>query len=146
MNWLNVSGLIFMVLLLIPNIIYAVKFQENSTPCPNRAMNILEQIGRYASMLLMVFHIGIAEFGFSSVNAFLCYLLGNLILLLLYWVIWMMYFIEQSRGKSLALAVIPTLMFLLSGVTLRHILLIISSVVFGIGHIYITYQNSRNKI
>ena len=50
MNWLNVSGLIFMVLLLIPNIIYAVKFHENNTPCPNRAMNILEQIGHYASI------------------------------------------------------------------------------------------------
>lgn len=145
MNWLNVFGLIIIVLLLIPNVIYALKFRKDNTFCQSRAMNILEQIGRYASMFLMVFNIGIAEFGFSSVAAFLCYLLGNLIFVLLYWIIWMMYFVKQSRGKSLALAIIPTLMFLFSGVTLRHVLLIVSSVVFGIGHIYITYQSNFNK-
>ena len=43
----------------------------------------------------------------------------------------------------MALAIIPICMFLLSGITLRHMLLVVSAVVFGIGHIYITYQNAK---
>ena len=87
MNWLNVFGLIFVVLLLIPNIIYAVKVKNQQNKCSNRFMNIMEQIGRYGCMFLMVFNIGIAEFGFGSVGAFFTYLFGNVFLMILYWLI-----------------------------------------------------------
>lgn len=39
----------------------------------------------------------------------------------------------------------PTGIFMLSGITLRHVLLSISSVVFGICHIYITCQNAKEE-
>ena len=104
-------------------------------------MNILEQIGRYVCMFLMVFNIGIAEFGFGSVGAFLVYSIGNVLLLLSYWIIWMLYFHKQSFGKQIALAILPTCLFLLSGITMRHCLLILFGVVFGVGHVYVTYKN-----
>ena len=88
MDWLNVFGLIFVILLLIPNIVYAIKFKGKKNLCTNKFMNILEQIGRYACMFLMVFNIGIAEFGFGSVDAFLIYSIGNVLLILSYWIIW----------------------------------------------------------
>ena len=75
MNWLNVFGLVFVVLLLIPNIIYAIKAKNKQNKCINKFMNVIEQIGRYGCMFLMIFNIGIAEFGFGSVYAFLIYLL-----------------------------------------------------------------------
>ncbi len=59
-NWLNVFGLVIVVLLLIPNIIYAIKFKNQQNKCTNKAMNIIEQIGRYGCMFLMVFNIGIS--------------------------------------------------------------------------------------
>ena len=46
-EWLNIFGLILVVLLLIPNIVYAVKNKDSENLCKNRFMNILEQIGRY---------------------------------------------------------------------------------------------------
>ena len=125
MNWLNVFGLIFVVLLLIPNIIYAVKVKNQQNKCSNRFMNIMEQIGRYGCMFLMVFNIGIAEFGFGSVGAFFTYLFGNVFLMILYWLIWMLYFIKQTYFKQILLAVIPTCLFLLSGITMLHYLLIV---------------------
>lgn len=70
LNWLNLFGLIFVVLLLIPNIIYALKAKNQQNKCTNKFMNIMEQISRYGCMILMVFHFGIAEFGFPSVGAF----------------------------------------------------------------------------
>ena len=143
MSWLNVFGLVFVVLLLIPNIIYAVKYRDVENLCKNKVMNVLEQIGRYGSMFLMVFNIGIAEFGFVSTNAFLIYFLGSIVLMLAYWIIWIIFFVNQSMWNRMALAIIPTLLFLLSGCTLRHILLIITAIVFGMGHIYVTYINAK---
>ena len=70
MNWLNISGLIFVVLLLIPNIIHAIKVKNQKNKCSNKFLNVMEQIGRYGCMFLMVFNIGIAEFGFRSVGIF----------------------------------------------------------------------------
>ena len=138
---INVFGLIIILLILIPNIIYAIKVNDHENKCQNKIMNILEQIGRYGCMFLMVFNIGIAEFGFKSVGLFLTYLIGNLILLISYLVMWVLYFKKQNFWKQIALAVIPTIIFLISGVTMLHILLIAFGVIFGLGHIYVTYQN-----
>lgn len=143
-NWLNVFGLIFVVLLLIPNIIYAIKEKEQQNKCTNKFMNVMEQIGRYGCMFLMIFNIGIAEFGFGSASAFFAYLFGNTLLMILYWIIWMLYFNKHTYLKQILLAVIPTCLFLLSGITMRHYLLVIFGVIFGIGHLYVTNKNRLN--
>ena len=48
-DWLNIWGLIIVVLMLIPNILYALKAKESTNKCKNKMMNIIEQIGRYVS-------------------------------------------------------------------------------------------------
>ncbi len=141
-GWLNLFGLMIVVLLLIPNIIYALKEKNRENRCTNRLMNLLEQIGRYGSMFLMVFNIGLAEFGFSSVEAFVVYLFGNLLLMIAYWLIWGLYFRRKTGWKQMALALIPTGIFLLSGITMGHFLLILFAILFGIGHLYVTNKNA----
>ena len=140
-SWLNIFGLMIIVLIMIPNIIYALKVKDQQNRCRNKFMNVLEQIGRYGCMFLMVFNIGIAELGFRSVGLFLTYLFGNSILIISYWIIWALYFKKPAYWKQLALAVIPTAVFLLSGITMMHWLLIIFGIIFGVGHIYVTYKN-----
>lgn len=142
-SWINLFGLVIVILMLLPNIIYAVKFHGLENKCKNKIMNIIEQIGRYSSMFLIVFNIGIAEFGFSSVEAFIICFVGNILLIIAYWIIWMLYYKKMILWKSMALAIIPTVIFLLSGITLRHYFLVVSAIVFGIGHIYVTYQNAK---
>ena len=141
LDWLNIFGLIFVVLLLAPNIVYAVKEKDQENKCTNKFMNVVEQVGRYGCMFLMVFNIGLAEFGFWAKGAFLTYLFGNIVLMTAYWAIWLLYFKKKEYWKQIALALIPTGLFLLSGVTMRHWLLCIFAVVFGIGHVYVTNQN-----
>ena len=63
--------------------------------------------------------------------------------MLTYWVMWIIFFVNPSMWNRMALAIIPTLLFLLSGCTLGHILLIITAIIFGIGHIYVTYTNAK---
>lgn len=140
-GWLNGFGLLIVILLLIPNVIYAFKHRNQRNKCTSRGMNVLEQIGRYGCMFLMIFHIGIAEFGFSSIGMFVTYLAGNIILMIVYWVSWMLFFRKASGKIQMTLAIVPVILFLLNGITMRHYLLIIAGTMFGIGHLYVTYQN-----
>lgn len=73
----------------------------------------------------------------------LTYLFANSALLIAYLIIWGFYFKKPSVRKALALAIIPTAIFLISGLTLRHWLLVAAALLFGTGHIYVTYQNHK---
>lgn len=134
---MNILGLIIVVLLLVPNIIYAVRNRNQSNRCTNIFMNIAEQIGRYACMFLMVF----TEFWYKSTGAFVIYIFGNAILMCAYWVIWILYFRQQTWFKQIGLALIPAFIFLLSGITMRHYLLVVFAVLFGISHFYVASKN-----
>ena len=45
-NWFNLYGLILVLLLLLPNILYAIKADHRQNPCSCRFLNVLEQAGR----------------------------------------------------------------------------------------------------
>lgn len=139
-GWINVFGTIIIVILLIPNIIYAIKNKTSENKYKNKLVNIIEQLGRYASLIFTIFPIGIS--GFRNVEYMLVYLIVNSILLLLYLIIWIVYFKGKSLFKSMLLAIIPTIIFLICGITLSHWGLIISSIIFGFAHILITYKNN----
>lgn len=140
---ISLCNLVIVAVMLVPNIIFAVRFPNRENKCDNKAMNLLEQVGRYGSMALMVLPLGVWEFGFSSVEEFLIWGLGSGGLLLAYLILWIFYFRKESRGLAMALAVIPTCIFLLSGITLRHWLLAAAAVIFGVAHIYVTRENNR---
>ena len=139
-KWINLFGLIFIVMLLIPNIIYAIKNKDHENKCKNMVMNIMEQVGRYACMFFMVFNVGLAEFGFGSVSAFMFYMAGNIGLIIIYWIVWILYFRKHTFGKQISLAIIPVCIFLFNGIMMRHLLLIFSSLLFAAGHIYVTVK------
>ena len=42
---------------MVPNIIYAIKNKDGKNLCTNKVVNILEQVGRYTTMFLMVFNV-----------------------------------------------------------------------------------------
>lgn len=49
----------------------------------------------------------------------------------------------KKMWKSMALAIIPTLLFLVGGLTMRNAVAMALAVMFGIGHIYVTYKNQE---
>lgn len=139
-GWINVFGTLIVVIMLIPNIIYAIKNKNIENEYSNKLVIILEQVGRYISMILTILPIGIS--GFKNVGYMLVYLIVNIILLLLYLIIWLFYFKSKTFLKSMFLAIIPTMIFLICGITLNHYGLILSSIIFGFAHILITYKNN----
>ena len=51
-NWINLYGGIVVALMLIPNIIFAIKKKEQKPNKSKRIINIIEQISRYACIIL----------------------------------------------------------------------------------------------
>lgn len=143
-GWINACGAGIVVLLLIPNIVYAVKHKDEKNLCTNTLMNAMEQIGRYACIVLMWLPLLVWEFGFGSVTEMLLYLAGNGALLIAYWIVFARYMKEKSAGRALTLAVLPACVFLLSGLLLRHWLLVGFAVLFAVGHIYVTMKNTED--
>ncbi len=141
MNWINLWGLLTVIVMLIPNIIYGMKNKQAENKCNNHTVNVLEQIGRYGCMFLMTFNIGLNEFGFHTKNGFIVWFITILALLLLYWILFFVYFKCSSLILAILLAVIPSIIFIVSGLLLYYWLLVGFGVVFSIAHIYITYEN-----
>ena len=106
-------------------------------------MNIVEQVGRYACIVLMWLPLLVWEFGFQSVFELLLYLAGNGALLLAYWIVYVLYMRKRTTARALTLAVLPSCIFLLSGILLRHWLLAGFAVLFATGHIYVTLKNAQ---
>lgn len=143
-GWINLAGAVIIIIILIPNIIYAVRNKDEKNLCTNKTMNILEQIGRYACIVLMWLPLLVQKFGFAGKFEFLLYIFGNGIFLLAYLFVFSLYLKEKNARRALLLAVLPACIFLLSGLLLRHWLLVGFSVLFAVAHVYVTQKNLKS--
>lgn len=144
MEWFNVFGLTFMVVIMIPNIVFAVRCKEGfENRWNNKAIEIIEQIGRFGCFGFMIFNVPGTWFGWWSDEAFAVYLIVDSLLIALYCVIWVVCRKKNSIFRALALSIIPSVIFLFSGVISRSILLIITSMLFIPSHIMISYKNAK---
>ena len=144
-GWINVFGTGWVILMLIPNIICALKNKGEKNLCESPAMNVIEQIGRYGCIVLMWLPLLVKKFAFAGVFEMLLYLAGNGILLLAYWIAFAVWMKHRSVGLALTLAILPACIFLQSGILLRHWLLVGFAVLFAVGHIYVTLQNAIRR-
>lgn len=144
-NWINLFNASIVVLMLIPNIIYAIKNKNKSPKTENKTLSIVEQIGRYACMILMILPLFIKEFGFNPLEVMFLYLVANIILLLEYFMFWGLFFKKQTKSTAISLSVIPTAIFFVTGACFRHWALMISALVFGFAHIKLTIKNYEEK-
>lgn len=140
-GWINLLGALIVVIMLIPNILFALKHKNIENKCKNVFMNCLEQIGRYSCVVLMWLPLLVWKFSFRSVAEMLIYLFGTAVLLMVYLITWVLYFKKPTKVKARILAILPAMIFLICGVLLRHWLLVIAAILFGCGHIYVTRQN-----
>ena len=143
MEWFNPFGLAFMALIMIPNIVFALRcrdgFVNNRV---SKALETLEQIGRFGCFGFMIVNIPGVCFGWWSDEAFALYLLVDALLVALYCLIWIICFRKNSLFRALALSIIPSILFLFSGITSRSAPLTIAAVLFAPSHIAISYINA----
>lgn len=145
MGIINLFGLVFMIVIMIPNIVFAIRckdgFENNRK---NKLVETLEQIGRFGCFGTMIINIPGTWFGWWSDEAFAVYLLGDTALLIVYCVIWIVCFKKNSVFRALSLSIIPSVIFLFSGIMSRSVLLIIAALIFAPCHIMISYKNAKS--
>ena len=144
MDRFNIFGLIFIVIIMIPNIIYAIKCKDGFiNKWSNKTIELLEQIGRFGCFGFMIINIPGTWFGWWSDEAFAAYLVVDAILVLMYSIIWIVCFKKNTIFRALALSILPSVLFLFSGIMSRSVLLILSAVIFAPCHILISYKNAK---
>lgn len=145
MKFFNIYGFIFVTIIMIPNIIFAIKCKNGfENKWNNKFVETMEQIGRFGCFSFMIINIPKTYFGWWNDKGFTIYLIGNVILVTLYCLIWSICFKKSSVFRALSLSIIPAIIFLFSGIMSRSVLLILSSIIFAPTHIMISYNNAKN--
>lgn len=138
------SGWSMVAVIMIPNILFAMKCKDGFVnKWNNKSVETVEQIGRFGCFGFMIINIPGTWFGWWSDEAFAVYLVVDAVLVTLYCVIWAVCFRKSSVFRALALSIIPSVLFLFSGIMSRSILLTIAAVLFAPSHILISYQNTK---
>lgn len=144
MSWFNFIGLIFVAVILIPNIIFAAKNKDGfQNFYQNKFVEFFEQIGRFGCFITMFFIPPFLNLGFKINGAKTAYIITGAVLVALYCLGWIVFRKENSVRKSLALSIIPSVLFLESGLLSLNFALIILSLIFAPCHIIISYKNVK---
>ena len=147
-------GLIYLVMLMVPNIIWAwnkPKGYGQYAGKENRALLALERIGEVlASTIALVFQ----DFNLRPWDAWCLWLVLSFALMLLYAAFWIQYFKSERSmrdfycsfaGIPLAGATLPVAAFFLLGVYGLNIPMLLSTVILGIGHIGIHLAHAKEE-
>ena len=145
MEWFNPFGLVFITIIMIPNIVFAVRCKDGfANSYRNKTVELVEEIGRFGCFGFMIFNVPHFWFGWASNESFALYLILDALLVALYCVLWIVCWKKNGVFKALALSVTPSVVFLFSGIMSRSILLIVAALLFAPSHILISYQNAKN--
>ena len=144
MKWINLYGLMFVAVILVPNIVFAVKCNDGfENLWKNKIVEFLEHIGRFSCFLFMIVDIPGTCFGWQSSEMMAVYLAVNAVLAAAYCIIWAVCFRKSGIFRALALSIIPSVMFLFSGLLCRSVLLTAAALIFAPSHIMLSYKNAR---
>lgn len=144
MEWLNVFGLFFMAVIMLPNLVFALRCKDGfENRWHNKTVELLEQVGRFGCFGFVVIHIPGLWFGWWSDEAFAVYLLVDALLVAAYCAIWVICWRKNSVFRALALSILPSAVFLFSGVMSRSVPLLLSALLFAPTHILLSYQNAK---
>lgn len=137
-------GLIYLLMLFIPNILWSKnkpKNYEKYVVNENKILLMFERIGEvFVSCFVLIF----SDFNINEITLWSVWLLASFVFMILYEIYWVRYFKSQRLLKNfyssllgipVAGATLPVCAFVLLGIYGKNILLIISAIILGIGHI-----------
>lgn len=143
-------GLIYMLMLQIPNIMWAQSKPEGYDPSSeNKVLLIFERAGQVLCTVSILVFKDTNPHGWEP---WIAWFFASAILMLLYECYWIRYFrgkrtLQDFYRSFLSIpvpgATLPVVAFLLLGIYGKLIWLIVSSVIIGIGHIGIHLQHIR---
>lgn len=132
----NVYGLLFAVILIVPHVVYAKSHTYDMSVFDNRAMLYIDRIGRYCSLFLMAINIGVLEEGFTSDLMEKFWLFSTFAMIAVYLALWILFFKSERRWIGYSLTVVSALIIILSGLFQVKTLLLTAGIVYFIGELY----------
>lgn len=145
-KYFNIYGLIFVIVILIPNIIFAYSCKDGfENHYENKLVEIMEQIGRFGCFISTFLVIPFLNKGFWFKSGKTIYIALGIVLVTLYCAGWIIFWKEDSIRKSLYLSIVPSLLFIESGVISGNFQLLVFSIIFAPCHILISYMNAILK-
>lgn len=147
-------GLIYLLMLFIPNILWSKnkpKDYEKYVVNENKILLMFERIGE---VLVSCFVLIFSDYNINEITLWSLWLLVSFVFMILSEIYWVRYFKSQRLlkdfysslfGIPVAGTTLPVVAFLLLGIYGKNILLIISAIILGIGHIGI-HINHYNEI
>lgn len=145
-------GLIFLLMLMIPNMIWSKNKPENYDKYVKNENKILLAFERTGEMLVTCLSLIFRDFNINKISNRSVILFIAFILMILYEISWLRYFKSNKTMKDMyrsflgipiPLASLPVIAFLLLGVYGNNIFLILSTVILGIGHIGIHVNHKK---
>lgn len=143
-------GLIFMLMLMIPNLIWTKKMPKDY--CSQNENKILLFLERTGEALVTCCALIFTDFNLNKWSSWSWWLIAAILLMVMYECWWLRYFRSQRTladfyssfyGIPVAGATLPIIAFILLGVYGKVIWLILSAVILGIGHIGIHLQHRK---
>lgn len=147
-------GLIFLLMLMVPNIIWSKnqpKDYDKYVKNESKILLVFEKVGEVGNTFLSLIFV---DFNINTISKGSIILFIAFLLMILYEIYWIKYFRSNKTmndmyssilGVPVAGATLPVLAFLLLGIYGKNILLIISTIILGIGHIGI-HLNHKKEI
>ena len=146
------TGLIFLVMLMVPNLLWTrnqPKDYEKYVNNGNKILRLLEKVGQVlVTGLLLIF----SDFNIQGVSVRLVWLIAAFLLMMMYEVYWVRYFKSEKTmqdfyssllGIPVAGATLPVVACMLIAVYGRNPILFAAAVILGIGHIGIHWNHRK---
>lgn len=143
-------GLIFMFMLIIPNLIWTKKQPQGySAKNENKFLAVLERGGE---MLTTCCALLFSDFNLREWSKWSLWLAAAFALMVMYEIWWVRYFKSERKladfyssflGVPVAGATLPVIAFFLLGIYGKVIWMLIASIILGIGHIGIHLQHRK---
>lgn len=143
-------GLIFMFMLIIPNLIWTKKQPQGySAKNENKFLVVLERVGEVLTTCCALIF---SDFNLRGLSKWSLWLAAAFALMVMYEIWWVQYFKSERKladfyseflGFPVAGATLPVIAFFLLGIYGKVIWMLIASIVLGIGHIGIHLQHRK---
>jgi len=145
-------GFIYLVMLMVPNLIWAKNKPENYARYAEKENRVLLALERIGEVLVCVIVLVFPDFNLRSLDVWCLWLAGSFLLMLLYEAFWIRYFRSGKTmrdfyrgfaGIPVAGATLPVAAFFLLGVYGRNVPMLLATAILGIGHIGIHLAHAK---
>ena len=145
-------GLIYLVMLMLPNILWTKNQPKDYDKYVRNENKILLALERIGEVLVSCAALVFSDFNIKPWSPWSLWLVASFVLMVLYEVFWIRYFRSEKTMKDfyssilgipVAGATLPVLAFLLLAVYGKNVILGAAVIILGIGHIGIHLIHSR---